>query len=125
MTTMIRSLSPFGPLILLSLALSAFLSSYAMLGTPPSDLAIQLLSFAMAVFVILWAQADARRRRCVPCFDFGFLLLLSFPIGLIWYVFWTRRVRGLLLLGALVALVYVPWLLAALVWTVLTALRVH
>ena len=50
-----------------------------------------------------------------PCFDFGFLVAVFFPISLVWYAFWSRGVRGVLLLGAMLGLMLIPWLSAIVV----------
>jgi hypothetical protein len=63
------------------------------------------------VLSILWVVADARGRRVVPCFEFGFLCLVFFPISLAWYCFWSRGWRGLLTLGLLASLRVIPYFL--------------
>jgi hypothetical protein len=105
--------SPLTPLAGLSLMTTALLCAYVIAGVAPSLLAQALLSFAWALFLILWADADARRRRKVPCYDFGFIAGLTYPVSLGWYCLWSRGWRGLLLLLALIALACVPWLIAA------------
>ena len=61
-------------------------------------------------------MADAHLRRQTPCYDFGFLVGVFFPISLVWYVFWSRGVRGILLLGALIGLMLLPWLAGIAAW---------
>lgn len=109
-------LSPLGVLAILIAVLSALQACYIALGVPMSPEFQQLGSFGLALAFALWIVVDARSRRIVPAYDFGFLVLLSFPVSLVWYLFWSRGVRGLLLLGALVGLSLVPWASAIAVW---------
>jgi hypothetical protein len=71
------------------------------------------------LLVIYWIIADARQRRCVPCFDFGFLVGIFLPFSLIWYAFWTRGRRGLLLLLAIAGSIYGPWICVVIVWVLI------
>jgi hypothetical protein len=50
----------------------------------------------MAVLAIV---NDARRRRLVPCYDFGLYCWVSFPLTVTWYCLWSRKWRGLLHIG--------------------------
>jgi hypothetical protein len=79
---------------MLALALAVVQTAYVLFESRPSALAVELLTLAFAFFIVLWAVADARQRRQVPCFDFGFFLFLGFPVSIVWYVLWTRRLRG-------------------------------
>jgi hypothetical protein len=81
-----------------------------------------ILSYAFPFFVVLWVAADARRHGWVPCFDFAFLVALLFPVSLVWYLFWTRRRWGLLVLALFVALLLTPWLCALCVWIIMRVL---
>jgi hypothetical protein len=93
-------------------ALAVTQSGYTVFQVVPSPLVTVLLEYGPAFFVVLWVLADASRRRRVPCHDFGFFVLAAFPLSVIWYVLWTRRLRGLLVLGALLGLFLAPWLCA-------------
>jgi hypothetical protein len=86
------------------------------MGKAPSDNVVRVSSVALAFAYILWIMADAAMRRKTPCYDFGFLVAVFFPISLFWYVFWSRGWRGFLLLGALIALMLLPWLAAVVAW---------
>jgi hypothetical protein len=77
----------------------------------------------MALFVLLWAIEDVRRRRQQPCFDFGFFLTLAFPVSIVWYAFWSRGVRGFLVLAILVGLYLAPWVCMSLAWILAYALH--
>lgn len=59
---------------------------------------------------------DALRRRRRPCFDFGLFLLYAFPLSMLWYCFWSRGWRGLLLLIGLGSLLFVPLLVEDIVF---------
>ncbi len=73
-----------------------------------------------AVLLLLWMDADARRSGHVPCFDFGLFAILTFPLSLAWYCFWSRRWRGLLVLLLISALWLAPYVAATVYWLVLT-----
>src|SRR5207247_10675294 len=57
-----------------------------------------------------------------PCYDFGFFVALGFPFSMVWYLLWTRGLRGLLVIGIFLGLYLTPWLCAIGVWAVTTGL---
>src|SRR6478752_2610059 len=116
-----KRLGPLGILVASVLILAALRFDYAALGRLPSENVSQMSSFALALACILWIMADAQTRRQTPCYDFGFLVAVFFPISLIWYVFWSRGIRGFILLGALVALMLLPWMAGVAGWLLRTA----
>jgi len=116
------SLRHWGPLLVIAASLCLFQSAYVVLGLVPSAAASILLGNALLLFVVLWIPVDARRRRCVPCFDFGFFVVLAYPLSVVWYLLWSRRLRGLLTLGVLLLLYLAPWLCALATWITLTVL---
>ena len=116
------SLSHWGPLVILAAAESVILSSYVVLGTSPSALQMVILPSAIAFFMMLWVLEDAHRRQGFPCYDFGFFVALGFPFSVIWYLLWTRGLRGLLVIGIFLGLYLTPWLCAIGVWAVTTGL---
>src|SRR3954470_19948686 len=75
----------FGPLLVLGITQAACSLVYAVMQAEPPDDASRLLGLSVPLFIVYWIVADARQRRCVPCFDFGFLLAVSFPLSLVWY----------------------------------------
>lgn len=108
-----------GPLIVLIAwvaMLSAFQVAYIAAGVPIPGMASLLIGWGGALAFILWIVADARQRRRVPCFDFGFLVAVLFPLTLVWYVFWSRGRRGVLTLAGLLALMALPWISGVLAW---------
>jgi hypothetical protein len=106
-------LRQWGPLLLLTGANAVFLSLYALVRVYPSESALAIPSYSFAFFVVLWVLGDARRHRSTPCFDFGFFLAVGFPVSVAWYLFWSKGLRGLLVLGALAGLFIAPWLCAS------------
>jgi hypothetical protein len=117
-----RFLSATGLLILLALLLTLVYLASVFSGQPYPPGSEQFWPYVVNLFLASWADADARRRRRVPCFDFGFFLVLALPVVLLWYVFWSRGRRGFLLLGVLLGVQCLPWLTATAVWVVLAAL---
>jgi hypothetical protein len=111
----------FGPILVLGIAQAACGLAYAEMQAEIPAGVSRLLALGMTLLIVYWIVADARRRRCVPCFDFGFLLAISLPLSLVWYAFWTRGWRGFLLLLTLLGLIYGPWVLAVIAWAVFHA----
>ena len=114
--------SHWGPLVILAAAESVILSSYVVLGASPSPLQMVTLPSAIAFFMMLWVLEDAHRRQGFPCYDFGFFVALGFPFSVVWYLLWTRGLRGLLVIGIFLGLYLTPWLCAIGVWAVTTGL---
>jgi len=63
---------------------------------------------AIPIVLAMWIAADLRARGRTPCFELPFLLLLAWPVSLLWYCIWTRGWHGLLLAIGLIALSYLP-----------------
>jgi hypothetical protein len=114
------SYSHWGPLVALTAALALFACTHVLLGKMPSPGAMAILPYASPFFLVLWVAADARRHGWVPCFDFAFLVALLFPLSLVWYLLWTRRWWGLLVLGLFAVLLLTPWLCALVVGMMMT-----
>jgi hypothetical protein len=111
-----KRIGPFGVLFASVLVLSALQFDYAAFDKVPSEDVLRMSSVALALACILWVMADAQMRRQTPCYDFGFLVAVFFPISLLWYVFWSRGWRGFLLLGALIGLMLLPSVAAVVAW---------
>ena len=107
---------PLAPLVLYSVVLTLCWSlSFATGRAAPT---FELLAgYGWVWLTVFWIAADARRRRRVPCFDFGFLCIAFYPISLPWYCVWSRGWRGLLMLGLLACLWVLPILFAAVIAT--------
>jgi hypothetical protein len=116
-------LHPLTPLIGLSLAATALLCAYVLFAVTPSPLVEPLTTRGWALLAVFWMDADARRRRSLPCYDFGLLAAVAFPLSLLWYCLWSRRVKGVALLLVLLALLYGPWVIAAWLWAMVWAAR--
>jgi hypothetical protein len=111
-----KTTASLGIVVATAVMLSVLQIGYIWAGTDPPEQFARLASFAFALACVLWIMADARKRRQTPCFDFGFLVAVFFPVSVVWYAFWSRGVRGFLLLAALVGLMFVPWLSANVVF---------
>ena len=111
--------NPMAHLVAFAAGLTACLCIYLLAGVSVSRPFADLSAVGWSIMVVLWADADARRRLRVPCFDFGFLLAVYFPLSVAWYCMWSRGWRGVLLIGGLLALVVVPYAVAGVVWLVL------
>jgi hypothetical protein len=111
-----RAISMFGPLLLLSLILAVFASMYVLLGQEPPESVFTLSGSMQLLFILYWVVVDARRRHRVPCHDFGFLVGVFLPVSLAWYLVWTRGLKGLLLLAGFALLLILPQVCAMLVF---------
>jgi hypothetical protein len=113
-----RSLAPFLPILALMGLLSAMnVAAMSRSGTPASG---KLVEIAPALFLLAWMIQDARRRRCVPCHEFGFLSAVYLPASLIWYLFWSRGWKGFLPLAAFVGMLLVPWIASVVTYLILS-----
>jgi hypothetical protein len=110
---------PAAPLIGFTAALSVLACAYLGAGISLTPHFWLLGSFLWGLLVAMWVVADARHRRLTPCYDFGFFVLLTFPLSIIWYCLWSRGWRGLLWLVGLFGLWIAPQLVAMVFWLVL------
>jgi hypothetical protein len=93
---------------------------YVATQSEPSPAIAYFLSFGPLLAVIIWLQKDARRTGVGTVQDWGYFLLLAWPVVIPWYAFKTRGRSGwrltLGLLGLIVA-AYISGLVTAyLVW---------
>jgi hypothetical protein len=89
---------------------------YAATQTEPSPAVALFLSGGPLLAVILWLQKDARRTGVGAVQDWGYFLLLAWPVVIPWYAFKTRGRSGWRLTAGLLGLVvaaYVSWLVVA------------
>lgn len=98
--------------VILTICFSAFVGSRT--GPPPRF--EEIASFGWALMLVLWMDADARRRRILPCYDFGFLAGVFFPVSLVWYCIWSRGWRGAFLFIGLLTLFIAPYTITGLIW---------
>jgi hypothetical protein len=110
---------PLSPLVALSLATAAGLCLLTWAGGIPSAGTLLVLQYSWMFMLILWMDADARRRRQLPCYDFGLLAMLFFPLSLFWYCCWSRRWFGLLTILLLLFLWLGPYVIADVLSTLL------
>jgi len=102
--------------LLTAAASAGLLVAYVATGRTPSDRVQGLIPTGLGLALVLWMMMDARARHRTPCYDFGFLVAVFFPVSLVWYVLWTRGWKGLLTLVGLIGLWFVPWLTAMAAW---------
>jgi hypothetical protein len=103
-----RRFDPWCVLIALSLALSVLqVASLTARAPVPEGLNV-LISYTWSFYIIYWVVRDARKRRRIPCHEFGFLVAVFLPVSLAWYVFWTRGWRGIGPLAGLFGLANLP-----------------
>ncbi len=89
-------------------------ATYAMAEIEPSPAIALFLSWGPLYAVILWVQKDARRTGVGAVLDFGYFLLLAWPLVIPWYAYRTRRRAGWRLtvgLFGLIAAAYVTWMI--------------
>jgi hypothetical protein len=92
---------------------------YAATQVEPSAVVGLFLSSGPLLAVILWLQKDAQRTGVGAVQDWGYFLLLAWPILIPWYAFKTRGRAGWVLSLGLLALIIstsvtsfvVPWLI--------------
>ena len=89
---------------------------YAATQIEPSPVVALFFSGGPLLAVILWLQKDARRTGVGAVLDWGYFLLLAWPVVIPWYAFKTRGRSGwrltLGLLG-LIAAAHISWLVVA------------
>ena len=84
----------------------------------PAEIA-RAARFGWGLMLAMWTDADARLRRVLPCDDFGLLVVIFFPLSLVWYCFWSRGWRGAILFIGLLTLVIAPYTITGLIWWIL------
>ena len=112
----------YGGLLIVTAMLAVFNSVYVIAGIPPSGPAQLIASYTLPLCFVTWVQADARTRRCTPCFDFGTFILAIWVFSVPWYLIWTRGWRGLLLAMMFFGLLIFPTCVAIFVWIVVAIL---
>ena len=99
-------------MVILLFALTAIstlgLSLLAMRHRQPSALTYLLWTWGFALILVCWVRADARARGYVRSFDFDAFVFFGWPIMVPYYLYRTRRVRGLLSSLGICALYFVP-----------------
>jgi hypothetical protein len=93
---------------------------YAATQTEPSSSTAYFLSGGPLLAVVIWLQKDARRTGVGTVQDWGYFLLLAWPVVIPWYAFKTRGRSGWrLILGLFGLIAAAYWFVTAyLVWHV-------
>jgi hypothetical protein len=103
----------------IAIATAAFCSLtvvvYTLARAEPSNLVSYSVRFGPLVAVIVWLGEDARNRKVGPFLDFGYLLMLFWPVALPWYAFASRGRNGWKLLLGIAGLILSPQLTAVLI----------
>lgn len=89
---------------------------YAAAQSEPSPAIALFLSSGPLLAVIIWLQKDARRTGVGAVQDWGYFLLLAWPVVIPWYAFKTRGRSGWRLTAGLLGLIgaaYISWLVVA------------
>jgi hypothetical protein len=89
---------------------------YAATQIEPAPVVALFFSFGPSMAVILWLQKDARRTGVGAVQDWGYFLMLAWPVVIPWYAFKTRGRRGWRLTAGLFGLIlasYFTWMVVA------------
>jgi hypothetical protein len=118
----VNFLQSYGMLLIFATLVSIFTSLYAATGIAQSLMAEAISSWTLPICFVLWVQADARSRRCTPCYDFGMFVLFTWLVSVPWYLIWTRGRRGLAVAFLFFGLLVAPSVTADLVWLLVNGL---
>jgi hypothetical protein len=78
-------------------------------GHVPYDALFKLHETVVSILLATWLIADAQERsRDRPTFDHGAFVLFLFLVYVPYYLFSTRRARGILMFGGMVLLLALP-----------------
>lgn len=81
----------------------------------PTELLLTLYSFVITILLATWLIADTRQSgRTQPTFDYGWFILIASAVYVPYYLFSTRRWRGLLMLALMVLVLFFSLALGAL-----------
>jgi hypothetical protein len=76
----------------------------------PNEHFFRIYRFVIAALFATWLVTDAQElRRDRPTFDHGGFALFLFAVYAPYYLFSTRRARGLLIFGGMILLFALPW----------------
>jgi len=105
-------------LCLYSIVFTLFAVAYPVLGAEPSRPAALLFSYGSPAAAAVWIDADARRRRRSPCWEFGAFVVFAWPLAVPTYCFWSRGRAGWRLFAGLAAVIVGPAVLGNLLYMV-------
>jgi hypothetical protein len=110
---------PAAPLTAFAVVASAFFVSSLLVGREITPLQSMVISYLLMLLTLMWVINDARRRRQIPCFDFGLYCALFFPLSVLWYCCKTRGGWGLLTFLVVLGLWLGPFVIAQIAWVLL------
>jgi hypothetical protein len=87
---------------------------YRLARIEPSPLVSYIIIAGPGIAVIVWLSEDAKQRKVGPFLDFGYVLMLFWPVLIPWYAFASRGWRGWKLLLGAWGLIASPFLMASL-----------
>ena len=90
-------------------------AAYAATQVDPSPIVVLMLSGGPLLAVILWLQKDARRTGVGAVQDWGYFLVLAWPVVIPWYAFKTRGRQGWRLTAGLFSLIWSAYVSGVLV----------
>jgi hypothetical protein len=96
------------PLFALTAISAGGLSLLAIRHREPSALTHLLWAWGFSLILVCWVWVDARARGYVPPFDFGAFIFFGWPFVVPYYLYRTRRARGLLSGLGICTLYFVP-----------------
>jgi hypothetical protein len=111
--------NPMAHVVAYAAMLTTCFAAFLWGGADPPPKLVDVAQVGWGLMLILWVDADARRRRVVPCYDFGLFVTIFFPLSLVWYCVWSRGWRGVFVFVGLLALFIAPYAIAGLIWWVL------
>jgi hypothetical protein len=100
---------------LAALCCSLAAALYAAIQIEPSPIVALGMSFGPLLAVILWLQKDAQRTGTGVVLDWGYFLLIAWPVVVPWYAFKTRGRKGWWLTAGLLGLIGSPYISAVVV----------
>jgi hypothetical protein len=89
---------------------------YAATQIEPAPVVAVFFSSGPLIAVILWLQKDARRTGVGTVQDWGYFLMLAWPVVIPWYAFKTRGRSGWRLTAGLFGLIlasYMTWIVVS------------
>jgi hypothetical protein len=88
---------------------------YTAIQAEPSPLIVLFLAWGPLIAVVLWLQKDAQRTGTGAVQDWGYFLLLAWPVVIPWYAFKTRGRSGWRLAVGLFGLIGAPYVTSVVV----------
>ena len=110
----IKRLSLYGA-VCVSLMVGTYAGWMGAHNLEPTELLLTLYSFVITILLATWLIADTRQSgRAQPTFDYGWFILIASAVYVPYYLFSTRRWRGLLMLALMVLVLFFSLALGAL-----------